>query len=227
MQSLLQKMEANAAGRLVLPPGVAPASELARFRNFVKVESHRLKLLHRAGSSGRMICEGRAAMMDMLIRHLWIAAKSTLSKQAQQEFPALALVALGGYGRAELNPQSDIDIMFLHAGQVVAISTPLPWLSKVIDGSLYPLWDLGFKVGHSVRTISECVHVANQDMQAKTSFLEARLVTGDEKLFEKFQKTVLAKCVEGYEEEYIDMRVQDQNARRAKFGNSATMQEPN
>src|SRR5205809_4007157 len=117
--------------------------------------------------------------------------------------------------------------MFLHAGQVVAFSKALPHLSKVMDGILYPLWDLGFKIGHSVRTISECVQVANKDMQSKTSLIEARLVTGDDKLFEKFQKTVIAKCIEGHEDEYIAARMQDQAARRAKFGNSATMQEPN
>src|SRR5688572_28169703 len=172
MQSLLQKMETNAAGRLSLPPGVAPAAELTRFRNFLKVESHRLKILHRAGGSGRVVCHARAAMIDLLISHLWTAAKNTLSEQAQKEFAPLVLVALGGYGRGELNPHSDIDIMFLHAGQVVAISTALPSLKKVMDGLLYPLWDLGFKVGHSVRTISESVQVANQDMQAKTSLIE-------------------------------------------------------
>ncbi len=227
MQSLVQKIEANAAIRLALPPGVAPAQELSRFKNFVKVESHRLKMMHRAGGSGRAVSQARAAMMDILIRHMWMAARSTLSQQAQKEFPPLALIALGGYGRAELNPYSDIDIMFLHAGQVVAISTALPYLSKVMDSILYPLWDLGFKIGHSVRTISECVQMANKDMQTKTSMLEARLVTGEDKLFEKFQKTILTKCVEGYEDEYIAARMQDQAARRAKFGNSATMQEPN
>jgi len=227
MQTLVQKIEANAAARLVLPPGVAPAQELPRFKNFVKVEAHRLKMMHRAGGSGLAVCRGRAAMMDILIRHMWMGAKSTISRQGQKEFPPLALIALGGYGRAELNPHSDIDFMFLHAGQVVAFTTALPYLSKLMDGILYPLWDLGFKVGHSVRTISECMQVANKDMQAKTSLLEARLVTGDDKLFEKFQKTVLAKCVEGYEDEYIAARMQDQAARRAKFGNSATMQEPN
>lgn len=227
MQTLVQKIEANAASRLALPPGVPPAQELARFKNFLKVEAHRLKIMHRAGGGGVAICQGRAAMLDILIRYMWTAAKSTLSTQAQKEFPPLALIALGGYGRAELNPQSDIDIMFLHAGQVVAHSTALPYLSKLMDGILYPLWDLGFKVGHSVRTIGESVQVANKDMQAKTSLFEARFVTGDEKMFDKFQKTVVAKCVEGYEDEYIAARMQDQAARRAKFGNSATMQEPN
>src|SRR5436190_5288471 len=213
MQNLLQKIEANAAARLVVPEGVAPAQELPRFKHFVKVESHRLKITHRAGGSGRMICQGRAVMMDIVIRILWTAAKSALSKQAQKEFPPMALVALGGYGRSELNPQSDIDIMFLHYGQVVAAGTALPHLSKLMNGILYPLWDLGFKIGHSVRTISECVQVANHDMQSKTSLLEARLVTGDEKLFDKFQKTVMAKCVEGHEDAYIEARVQDQAAR--------------
>ena len=60
------------------------------------------------------------------------------------EFPPVALVAIGGFGRAELNPHSDIDFMFLHEGQVAA-GKPLPFLAKLIDGVLYPLWDIGLK----------------------------------------------------------------------------------
>ena len=227
MPGLLEKIESNAAERLSLPPGTLPAQELARYKRFLKVESHRLKMMHRAGASGRQVCQGRAALIDVLLRYLWTAAKGGLSMQAQKEFPPLALVALGGYGRGELNPHSDIDFMFLHAGQVVAGMKALPHLSKLMDSILYPLWDLGFKIGHSVRTIGECVQVANADMQAKTSLIESRFVVGDEKLFEKFQRTIVGKCVDGHEEEYIAQRVQDQAARHEKFGNSATMQEPN
>jgi [protein-PII] uridylyltransferase len=227
MLTLIEKMEADAAARLVLPPGVPPAEELSRYKNFLKVESHRLKISHRAGAGGRAVCQGRAALMDILLRHFWAGARACLSAQAQNEFPPLALVAIGGYGRAELNPHSDIDFMFLHDGQVVAGSKPLPHLSKLMAGILYPLWDLGFKIGHSVRTVVDCVQVANRDMQSKTSLIEARLITGDSKLFEKLQKAVLAKCVQGHEEDYIAARVQDQAARHEKFGNSATMQEPN
>src|SRR6185436_8477985 len=118
MATLVEKIEANAATRLALPPGAAPGQELARYKRFLKVESHRLKLLHRAGAGGREICRGRAALMDILLRSLWNASKNTLSEQAQREFPPLGLVALGGYGRAELNPHSDMDFMFLHSGQV-------------------------------------------------------------------------------------------------------------
>lgn len=220
-------MEADAATRLALPPGVLPAQELPRFKNFLKVESHRLKILHRGGAGGRENCRARAALLDILLRRLWEASRSSLSAQAQKEFPALSLVGVGGYGRAELNPHSDIDLMFLHDGQVVAGSKPLPYLAKLMDGILYPLYDLGFKVGHSVRTIADCVQVANKDMQSKTSLIEARLIVGDAKLFEKLQKVVLAKCVAGHEEQYIAARLQDQAARHEKFGNSATMQEPN
>src|SRR5215831_5867910 len=203
MQALQEKIEANAAGRLQLPAGKMPSQELARYKGFLKVETHRLKLLHRSGGRGREICHARAAILDVLLRYLWNAAKNNLTPQAQKEFPPLALVAIGGYGRAELNPFSDIDFMFLHDGQVVAGSKPLPHLSKIIDGILYPLWDLGLKVGHSVRSIDDCVKVANSDMQSKTSLIESRLIAGSDALFKKFQKVLVAKCVQGYEDKYI------------------------
>ena len=226
VQDLLKKIEADAEERLALPPKADTAEKLARYKGFLKVETHRLKLLHRSGSSGREICRGRAAMLDALLRHLWETARGSLSAQAQKEFPPLALVAIGGYGRGELNPHSDIDFMFLHDGQI-ASGKPLPYLSRLIDGVLYPLWDVGLKVGHSVRSIDDCVNVANSDMQSKTSLIEARLIVGAEALFAKFQKTLVNKCVAGFEDKYIALRLEDQSSRRAKFGNSACMQEPN
>src|SRR3954471_6041811 len=220
MQSLFEKIEANAATRLALPPGKLPTEELARFKAFLKVETHRVKLLHRSGGGGREVWRAGAAILDVLLRYLWNGAKASLSEQAQKEFPPLALVAIGGYGRAELNPHSDIDFMFLHDGQVaMGGKRPLPHLAKLVDGILYPLWDLGLKVGHSVRSIEDCVSVANTDMQSKTSLIEARLVMGDSELFDRMQAVVIAKCVRGYEEAYIDARIRDQAERRSKFGN--------
>ncbi|MFO1489174.1 MAG: [protein-PII] uridylyltransferase [Verrucomicrobiota bacterium] len=227
MQDLIKKIEASAAARLTLPPGRSAQQELARYKTFLKVETHRLKLLHRAGGGGRAICLGRATILDVMLRCLWNTAKGSLSEQAQREFPPMALVAIGGYGRAELNPHSDIDFMFLHDGQVVAGRKPLPHLSRILDGILYPLWDIGLKVGHSVRSLDDAIKVANTDMQSKTSLIEARLITGDEKLFAKFQKALVTKCVTGHVDKYITMRLEDQTTRRAKFGNSASMQEPN
>ena len=226
MQDLLEKIESAADAKLSLSPDATVAEKLATYKGFLKVETHRLKIQHRAGAGGQEICQARAAMLDALLKHLWDSAKNSLSAQAQKEFPPLALVAIGGYGRAELNPHSDIDFMFLHDGQIAA-NKPLPHLSKLIDGVLYPLWDVGLKVGHAVRSIDDCVKVANSDMQSKTSLIESRLIIGDEKLFTKFQRVLVAKCVDGYEEKYIAARMEDQETRRTKFGNSATMQEPN
>ncbi len=226
MQDLLKKIEDDAEVRLALKPAGNAAERLARCKAFLKVETHRLKLLHRGGAGGRTICQARAAMLDALLRHLWGSARGSLSLQAQKEFPPLALIAIGGYGRGELNPYSDIDFMFLHDGQV-AVGRPLPYLSKLIDGVLYPLWDIGLKVGHAVRSIDDCVKVANVDMQSKTSLIESRFIVGDEALFNKFQKTLVNKCVDGFEERYIAARLEDQTARRNKFGNSACMQAPN
>ena len=227
MQSLNDSIRQRAAEKLKLPPGTLVADEEPRFKRFLKVETARLRIRHRAGGGGLEICEARACLLDEVLRHLWIATRNTLSAQAQIEFPPLALVAIGGYGRQELNPHSDIDIMVLHAGQVVAGSKALPHLSKFFEGVLLPLFNFGLKVGHSVRDISDCVQVANANMMSKTSLIESRLLIGDEDLFRKFQRTVLAKCVDGHEREYIAARLEDQNARRSRHGNSATMQEPN
>jgi [protein-PII] uridylyltransferase len=227
MQTLFKKIEESAAARLVLEPGRQPSQEIARYKAFLKVETHRLKMLHRADGGGIEVCAARAHIMDVLLVHLWDAAKRSLSPQAQKEFPKIAFVALGGYGRGELNPLSDMDFMFLHEGQVAGTGKPHPYLGRMIDGVLYPVWDLGFKVGHAVRTVDECVAEANKEMQSKTSFIEARLITGDEGLFKKFQQAIITKCVKGHIEEYIAARLEDQSSRRAKHGNSACMQEPN
>jgi [protein-PII] uridylyltransferase len=226
VQDLLKKIEAAAEARLTFSPSAAPAEKLARYKNFLKVESHRLKLLHRAGADGLENAQARAAILDALLRHLWETAKKNLSAQAQKEFPPISLVAIGGFGRAELNPHSDIDFMFLHEGQVVG-TRPLPYLAKLIDGILYPLWDIGLKIGYSVRDLNDCVKVANADMQSKTSLIESRLIAGNEVLFAKFQKAVVQKCVIGFEDKYIAARLEDQATRRTKHGNSACMQEPN
>src|SRR5437773_6766116 len=229
MPTLLEKIVADASVRLPLPTGQQPSRELARYKGFLKVESHRLKMLHRAGAGGREICQARAAVLDVLLRYILNAVEASTSVEGKMPPPDFALVAMGGYGRGELNPQSDIDIMFLHNGDTISTARgkPHPFLSALTDGVLYPLWDIGLKVGHSVRTVDDCVKVANSDMQSKTSLIEARLIAGTQEMFKRMEAVVLARCVRGCEAEYIEARLADQEARRAKFGNSATMQEPN
>jgi [protein-PII] uridylyltransferase len=225
VKALLARIESNAAKRLPLLSGRKPAEELARYRAFLKEESARLKILHRGGEGGLVICRARTAVMDHLVRHVFAATQAAFPPKGR--IPKISLVAYGGYGRAELNPCSDVDLMFLQGSGLDlkgdAQATFAEWTSAV----LYTLWDIGLTVGNSVRTVADCIRVANQDMQSKTSLLEARLVDGDEALFAEFQRKFHAKCVRGHEDEYIGQRLDDQRTRRARHGNSAAMQEPN
>lgn len=227
MPTLLEKIEAHAAERLVLPINREPSVELARYKNFLRIERHRLKMFHRSGGSGREVCRGQAAVFDVLLQHLLDAVKRSAPAPNPARKVTFALIGLGGYGRGELNPQSDIDIMFLHSSEMLANGKLQPYLAALTDGLLYTLWDIGLKVGHSVRSVDDCVRIANTDMQSKTSLIEARLIAGDKELFSRMQSVVFAKCMRGFEDSYIAARIADQEARRAKFGNSASMQEPN
>jgi [protein-PII] uridylyltransferase len=222
-------MEASAAKRLRPRPQSPPTLEVAHYREFLKVESHRLRIHHRAGGGGRENCQARAAMMDVLLGHLVEAVAVTGPPAAPAGAFRFAVVALGGYGRGELNPNSDIDLMFLHTSDstLAARGKSHPALDALTQGVLYRLWDLGLKVGHSVRTSEDCVQECGRDMRSRTSLIEARLVIGDAELFKRMETLVLAKCVRGCEDSYLAARLADQEARRAKFGGSATMQEPN
>src|SRR5580692_228511 len=111
MPTLLEKIQTHAAARLVLPANASPRTELARYKNFLKVETHRLKILHRAGGDGRVICRARSVIIDLVLRNILEGVKNASPLLSQKPWPVFTLVAIGGYGRAELNPHSDIDIM--------------------------------------------------------------------------------------------------------------------
>ena len=179
VQDLLKKIEADAQARLPLPPNADTAEKLARYKGFLKVETHRLKLLHafrqRAGARfarAARRCSTRCCGISGKRPRAACRRRRKRNFRRWRWWPSAVTAA------AELNPHSDIDFMFLHDGQIAA-GKPLPYLSRLIDGVLYPLWDIGLKVGHAVRSMDDCVNVANSDMQSKTSLIEARLIVGE------------------------------------------------
>jgi len=217
-----EQVLAHAENRLAATGSRRPTEALPLYKKFLKLEEHRLRLKHQAGGGGREICARRAELVDILLQYVFSAAAAAARENGRAEVP-LALIALGGYGRGELNPFSDIDVMLLHR-QRDEIS---PHLEEMVNQVLYLLWDSGFKVGHSTRSIKEAIAQANRDMRTKTALLESRFLAGDRELAREFREQFRSKCVGGHEREYVEMRMQDQVARHKKFGDSVYLQEPN
>ncbi len=217
----LEQVLAHAENQLAATGTRRPTEVLPLYKKFLKIEEHRLRLKHRAGGGGREICARRADLVDVLLRHVF-AASAASSEEETPKAP-LALIALGGYGRGELNPFSDVDVMLLHGPKARKVS---PYIEQIVEQILYLLWDIGFKVGHSTRSIKEAIAQANRDMRTKTAMLESRYLAGDAALARQFREQFRSKCVAGHEREYIEMRMRDQVARHKKFGDSVYLQEP-
>src|SRR5438046_1112175 len=218
----LEQVLAHAANQLAPTGARRPTEVLPLYKKFLKVEEHRLRLKHQAGGGGREICGRRAELVDVLLQYVFGAA-ATAARGNEAARTPLALIALGGYGRGELNPFSDIDVMLLHDQGARKIS---PHLEEMVQQVLYLLWDSGFRVGHSKRCIKEAIAQANRDMLTKTAMLESRFLAGDAELAREFREQFRLRCVEGHEREYVEMRMQDQLTRHKKFGESVYLQEP-
>ncbi|HEY2615676.1 MAG TPA: DUF294 nucleotidyltransferase-like domain-containing protein, partial [Chthoniobacterales bacterium] len=218
----LEKVLAHADRELASASARQPTAVLPLYKKFLKIEEHRLRLRHQSGGGGREICALRVELVDVLLRHVFTAAAEFARHQKKFTPTPLTVIALGGYGRGELNPYSDVDLMFLHDGKTVS-----PYAAQVAEQILYLLWDIGFKVGHSTRSIPEAISLANTDMLTKTAMLESRQLAGDPALANHFRAQFRARCVRGHEREYVELRMHDQAARHAKFGDSVYVQEPN
>ena len=217
----LDRVLAHAEEQLGAAGKQRPTEVLPVYKKFLKIEEHRLRLKHQAGGGGREICQRRVHLVDVILRHVFNAASGTIASPIQN-LP-LALIALGGYGRGELNPFSDVDVMLLHGGNGGKVSR---FVEAMAEQILYLLWDIGFKVGHSTRSVRDAIDQANRDMLTKTAMLESRFLAGDNELTQKFRKQFRLKCVVGHERAFAEMRMQDQATRHAKFGGSVYMQEP-
>src|SRR5574338_1400220 len=149
--------------------GEAPLKDIiSATRNELTSECAALRAAYEAQPRTRAYLEGRAKVVDRVLTRLWCACG----------MPAeAALVAVGGYGRGELFPHSDVDLLFLLP------EAPDEMLTSRLSVLVGALWDIGLEIGHSVRTIDDCLEASEADITVQTNLLEARLIDGDRALF--------------------------------------------
>jgi [protein-PII] uridylyltransferase len=134
---------------------------------------------------------------------------------------ALSVIATGGYGRRELAPYSDLDLLFL-----VPKKRPKK-VEEIIEFVLYGLWDLGLKVGHATRSIEDCMRFAKADLTILTSLLDARLICGDKHLFDDFWKSFQKGLIQGRGRKFVEAKLEERNQRHIRMGDSRYVVEPN
>lgn len=152
----------------------ASASPVTPFRNLLQQGALRLKDWFGQGAPAEALVLARARLVDALLQQVWVRWFSA-------DAPDLALVAVGGYGRGELHPGSDIDLLILLGNQALEAHR------SGLEDFLAFLWDIGLEVGHSVRTVEDCARQGAADITVATSLMEARLLTGSAVLFEQMR----------------------------------------
>jgi len=220
-----RRLHQHAQKRLVFDPGVSRNKQLPAYKRYVELENVMLERMHRKGESGREVCLARAAMIDVVIENLFIAALD-LYATVHGALPCkMAILATGGYGRRELNPHSDIDLMFLYP--VKASGKAFKKFQELVtEEILYPLWDLGLKVGHASRNAKEVIEECRKEVQSKNAILESRVICGSEPLYKSMRSKFEEFVKKQNSTTYIQQRLEDELQRHAKSGNTIYLQEP-
>jgi [protein-PII] uridylyltransferase len=168
--------------------------------------------------NGRAVARATAFLHDQLVR---IAYDFVGARVLEKRIEGLSLVGLGGTGRGEMAPFSDLDLMFLTA------KAPSPEQERAAEAILHLLWDLKLKVGHSIRSVPQLIALAKKDMTIRTAFLEARWLWGDEKLFDAAMRRFRKEVVSASAAEFVTAKLAERDARHIKMGDSRYVVEPN
>ena len=191
-------------------------SEFAKARECVRVQVLAENL------PGQAAARALSAIQDAAIQVLYdFAVKSFYPAKNPTTSEHITVVATGGYGRGELAPGSDVDLLFVRPYKQTA------WGESVIEFMLYMLWDLGLKVGHATRSLPECVRLGKQDITIRTALLEARYLTGDEKLYEELRKKFWSGIAVGSGQDFVEQKLAERDERHLQQGESRYLVEPN
>lgn len=194
---------------------------LSGCKNFLARYRDEIRQLHQSGASGSDVTHLLSDMMDELHNRLFLSIIYDLGGDAAM-LEHVSLVAVGGYGRGELNPFSDIDIMFLHDGIL-----PAATVEDIAQKLLYFLWDMRLDVGYSVRRIADCIEMAAADGTVKTALMDARFLSGNRALFADLIKVIFSQILPKSSDSFIKEKIADMKSRREKYGSTVYLLEPN
>ncbi|WP_296679702.1 [protein-PII] uridylyltransferase [Novosphingobium sp.] len=173
-------------------------------------------------STGHDCAEAQAFLIDQLVRVIHDhVIRDVYPSNNRSTGERLTIMAVGGYGRGEMAPHSDVDIAFVTPGKQTA------WCEQVIEAMLYFLWDLGLKVGQSSRSLDEMVRMGRSDLTIRTAMLEGRYVWGDQVLFDEAMARFWSEVVAGTERQYVTEKLAERNDRHRRLGDSRYVVEPN
>ncbi|MBF0184523.1 MAG: [protein-PII] uridylyltransferase [Magnetococcales bacterium] len=253
VETLDQRMAALCAGAGETTGGNAGADNrrqqfLDLLKETLATGRQRLHQNHLDGASGHQVAQGHAYLMDNLLCRLY----RYVHDGRDDGKGTFSVIATGGYGRGELAPYSDIDLLFLLPNDISFVrpkkeaapfrpakggtqaaptpsaqGSPQDQISQRVERMLYCLWDLNLDVGHAVRSVPECVQLARQDVEIRTSMLESRFLSGDPVLFKSYYGTLFAKVLERGPEAFLRAKLVEQSKRHERFGNSLFYLEPN
>lgn len=189
-------------------------------RTFLDETRARLLVEHRRGASGTAVVEAYTAAMDLLLCELFAATTALYAERFSRLAQGCALVPQGGYGRGELNPHSDVDILFLCERSQGA------FVESTVERMMAVLWDTRLQVGNAMRTTRECVALAAGDLKVRTALLDARFLCGDRTLYDDFVVAMENGVLKQGADRFYREKMEESAERHTRFGDSVYLLEP-
>ena len=219
-----RRKTAEAINALVAEKGDAARNEIVSLLKDV-LRNGRAEIAKRLAenpSAGHECVAAQALLIDQMLRLVHDHVIEHVYPVGNRSSPErIAILAVGGYGRAEMAPHSDVDIAFITPMKRAA------WCEQVIEAMLYFLWDLGLKVGQSSRTVDETIRMAKEDLTIRTALLESRFIWGDRALYAETGRRFWAEVAKGSERQFLTQKLEERDARHKRMGDSRYVVEPN
>ena len=204
------------------PRASSPAPSAADARQRLERGRSAILARHRAGATGHEVVRAIAALTDEVVRDLLAAVAAEVPGGGE---PLLSVVATGGYGRGELSPRSDVDLLAL-LPDPSAPSTQRARADQIAERLHRALWDANLEAGFAARTIDQCLSLAREDHTARTALLECRRIAGDLPLFNRLERAVLTELEARRVDEFIEDKLEEYQERRKRYGGSVWLLEP-